>query len=259
MEIVIENSTRADLFAGLFQHMKIFTENMNVYFNTEHLFIQAMDSSHVSICEIKLPSTWFDVYNVTESVMLGINTNIMFKVLHSREKSHSIKVVHRKEDMDKLEISLISQDTSVYDKNYAIPLVDIDNDLMLITPMEYQADITFPSAVFSTLIDQMKMFGETLSLKCSEEGVEMSSQSQECGKMFMNIPIDDLNAFAIEEDENLDMAFSLIHLKNFCMFGKMSKEVDINLKRDFPIKLVYTLDHDDARAMFYLAPKIPDE
>ena len=78
MEIVIENPTRADLFAGLFQHMKLFTENMNIYFNTEHLFIQAMDSCHVSICEVKLPSNWFDVYNVSENVMLGINTNIMF-------------------------------------------------------------------------------------------------------------------------------------------------------------------------------------
>lgn len=259
MEIVIENPTRADLFAGLFQHMKLFTENMNIYFNTEHLFIQAMDSSHVSICEVKLPSNWFDVYNVSENVMLGINTNIMFKVLHSREKSHSIKIVHNKEDIDKLEITLISKDTSVYDKNYAIPLVDIDVELMAIPSMEYQAEITFPSPVFSTLIDQMKMFGDTLSLTCSEEKVEMSAESQECGKMFVNIPIDDLNAFAIEEDELLDMTFSLIHLKNFCMFGKMSKEVEVNLKRDFPIKLVYTLDHDDARAMFYLAPKIQDE
>ena len=147
----------------------------------------------------------------------------------------------------------------MYDKNYAIPLVDIDVELMAIPSMEYQAEITFPSPVFSTLIDQMKMFGETLSLTCSEEKVEMSAESQECGKMFVNIPIDDLNAFAIEEDELLDMTFSLMHLKNFCMFGKMSKEVEVNLKRDFPIKLVYTLDHDDARAMFYLAPKIQDE
>ena len=30
------------------------------------------------------------------------------------------------------------------------------------------------------------------------------------------------------------------------------------IKKDFPIKLVYTLNNSDAQAIFYLAPKIDD-
>ena len=258
MEIIINNPVRAEIFATLFQHMKLFTECMNIYFNKEDVFIQAMDSSHVSIFEIKLPGEWFDEYNVTENTMIGINTNVLFKVLNTREKSHKLRLCLEEDNNDKLEINLLSEDTNVYDRNYVIPLVDIDSEIMGIPDMEYQAEISFPSNVFSTLIDQMKIFGETLNIYCSEEKVEMSSESQDTGKMFVNIPIDDLNSFAIEEDEILNMSFSLTHLKNICLYSKISKEIEVNLKREYPIKLIYTLDHEDAKAMFYLAPKIDD-
>ena len=259
MEIIIENPTRAEIFATLFQHMKLFTENMNIHFNKDEVFIQAMDSSHVSILEIKLPSEWFDTYKVNNDTMIGVNTNVLFKVLNTREKSHTLRLLLEEGDMDKLEINLLSENTNVYNRNYVIPLVDIDSEIMGIPEMEYQAELSFPSTVFSTLIDQMKMFGETLNITCSEEKVEMNAESIDNGKMYVNIPIDDLNSFAIEEDETLNMSFSLLHLKNICLYGKISKEVEVNLKREYPIKLVYTLDHEDAKAMFYLAPKIDDE
>ena len=108
MEIIIQNPTRAEIFTTLFQHMKLFTENMNIHFNTDEVFIQAMDHSHISIFEIKLPSEWFDTYKVETDTMIGINTNILFKVLHTREKSHTLKLVLEEENSDKLEINLLS-------------------------------------------------------------------------------------------------------------------------------------------------------
>jgi proliferating cell nuclear antigen len=258
MEIVINNPVRAEIFATLFQHMKLFAECMNIYFNTEDVFIQAMDPSHVSVIEIKLPREWFDEYNVTTNTMIGINTHILFKVLNIREKSHTLRLNLDPNNDDRLEINLVSEDTSVYNRNFVIPLIDIDSEVMGIPEMEYQAELSFPSVIFSTLIDQMKIFGDTLSILCSEEKVEMNSESIEAGQMFVNIPIDDLNSFAIEEDEILNMSFSLTHLKNICLYGKISKEVEVYLKKDFPIKLIYTLDHEDAKAMFYLAPKIDE-
>ena len=31
------------------------------------------------------------------------------------------------------------------------------------------------------------------------------------------------------------------------------------MKNEYPVKLIYTLDHENAKAMFYLAPKINDD
>jgi hypothetical protein len=54
------------------------------------------------------------------------------------------------------------------------------------------------------------------------------------------------------------LSFSISHLKNICLYNKIAKDIDIYLKRDFPIKLVYNLNGTNAYANFYLAPKIDD-
>ena len=260
MEILIKNTTHGEIFTILFQHMKLFTENLNINFHDDKVFIQGMDNSHVSVFEIKLPSTWFDEYKLENNSTIGVNTSMLFKILNSREKSHNIQLLMDDENSDKLEIHLLSDNTSasVVDLHYVIPLMDIDSEIMTIPDLEYQAEISFPSYTFSTLVDQMKLFGETFNILCNEEKIQMSSESVDCGKMYVDIPIDDLNSYAIDEGEDLDLSFSIAHLKNICLYSKISKDIEIYLKKDYPIKLVYLLNSPDAKAIFYSAPKIND-
>lgn len=258
MEVLIKNTTNCEIFTTLFQHMKLFTENLNVYFHEDKVFIQGMDNAHVSVFEINLPKDWFDEYSLDTQTTIGINTTMLFKVLNTHDKTHSIQLKLETSDSDKLEIHLLSENTNVVNLHYAIPLIDIDSEIMSIPETEYQGEISFPSYTFSTLIDQMKIFGETFNIICNEEKIQMISESVDCGKMYVDIPIDDLNSYAIEEDETLDLSFSISHLKNICLYNKIAKDIDIYLKRDFPIKLVYNLNGTNAYANFYLAPKIDD-
>jgi proliferating cell nuclear antigen len=258
MEILIKNSTNSEIFTTMFQYMKLFTENLNVYFHEDKVFIQGMDHAHVSIFDINLPKLWFDEYKLETAITIGINTNMLFKVLNTRDKSHNIHLILNDENSDKLEIHLLSENNNVMNLHYVIPLIDIDSEIMSIPDTEYQAEISLPSMTFSTLIDQMKLFGETFNIICNEEKVQMISESIDCGKMYVDIPIDDLNSYAIEEDETLNLSYSISHLKNICLYSKISKDIDIYLKKDFPIKLVYSLNMEEAHATFYLAPKIDD-
>jgi len=262
MDICINQLHRADIFASLFQHIKIFTDSVNIHFRKDEMFIQAMDNSHISIFEIVLPNTWFDSYVLRDEteVVLGINSSIMFKVLHTRNKSHTLKLSIDDPKSDKLRVFMESDDSSVFNKEFEVPLVDLDSEMLSIPEMEYQAEMSLPSATFATLIDQLNLFGETLSIECSEEKIQMIADSIETGKMFVNIPIDDLNSFAIDEGESLNLGFSLQHLKNICLYSKIAKDVEINLTTNYPIKIVYPLDEDGiAKATFYLAPKMDTE
>ena len=74
--------------------------------------------------------------------------------------------------------------------------------------------------------------------------------------MTVDIPIDDIISFAIEEGENLHLSFSLNHLHNICCYSKIAQNMDIGLKRDCPIKITYQLGEDNCYITFYLAPKI---
>jgi hypothetical protein len=68
MEIVISNPIKADIFTGIFQNMKTFTEHIAILFKDTGIYLQTMDSARVSIVELSLPATWFDKYTHTVDI-----------------------------------------------------------------------------------------------------------------------------------------------------------------------------------------------
>ena len=93
MDIEIHDNNRAETFTTLFQHVKLFTDHINITFSEREMYIQAMDSSHIVIFELHLPHTWFGKYKYSDKssqVVVGINGVTFFKILHTREKSQKI-------------------------------------------------------------------------------------------------------------------------------------------------------------------------
>lgn len=258
MEIIIHSSTTADLFAGLFQHIKMFGENINLFFGPDKMYVQGMDNSRISIIEIHLPADWFDKYKVKQNgITIGINGTFLFKVLSMRDKKQTMTLTLEEETSDQLCIQFSSEDKSVFDKYFEIPLLDVDMETMHIPDMDYHAEFSLSAATFSTLIEQMRMFGDTLNIHCSEEQIQLVSNSDSNGKMNVDISIDDLNAFSINEGDILNLSFSLTQMHNICLYSKCAKDMDIYLTENFPIKIKYDLG-GDARLIFYLAPKVDD-
>lgn len=305
MNISIKNSSKADIFTLLFQHIRVFTEHVNIIFQQERMYIQSMDSCRISIFEVSLPSEWFDVYdfsrmdaNNTESITIGIHSNNLFKVLSSRDKNQNIYIDYDgDENSDKLNVHFISDikntafpkipgskgDTptgpigdnqsvttitdgkqsnvakSEFDKHFELPLIDIDSEILSIPLQEYQAEFSISSFNFATIINQLKMFGDNLDISCTEDKILLCSSNLENGKMYVDINIDDLSSFMIDEGGNIRMSFSLNSLHNICLYNKLSREVVVFFKDNFPMKIVYPIfGHDEAKMTFFLAPKITD-
>ena len=103
------------------------------------------------------------------------------------------------------------------------------------------------------------MFGESMDIDCSEKQIILFSNSQEYGNMSAEISIEDLTSFAINEGERLKMSFSLNYLHSISQFHKLSKEVELKFKNNYPIQVNYNLGDADTTLKFYLAPKISDD
>ena len=91
--IAITNLQHADCFSALFQHVKLFSEHINIIFDENKMYIQCMDSSKVSVFEIFLPKEWFDSYELAnnQSSTIGISASMLFKVLNTRDKKQEIR------------------------------------------------------------------------------------------------------------------------------------------------------------------------
>ena len=278
MNIVINNAIKADIFVSLFQHISKFTENVNLMFETDRFYMQSMNTAHVVILEICLPKEWFDIYEIEGgSLKIGINTALFYKVLKKREKTQQINICYQNATNDKLQFffttnstipstnSTIDDSTSnkkkdeVFDKDFEIPLVDVEEEILSIPDMEYQAELSLSTDKFANLISQLKDFGETLEIQCSEDKITLSAHSCENGKMITRILIEDLTEFSIEENENIQMEFALRYLYDICLYQKLSKLVELKISKDFPIRIMYPLGVEkDATFLFYLAPKMQE-
>lgn len=260
MEITIQTLTKADVFSSIFQNIKTFTDSINVLFEKTGIFLQTMDNSRISILEIRIPNTWFDSYihTANSSISIGLNASILYKILNARDKSQKVKIIYDEGANDTLSVYFEGDTKNVFDKSFEVPLMDLESETMAIPNIEYQAEFSLPSSHFQNLVSQLKMFGETMDIKCSENKIELVSNSQDSGKMSVEIKIDDLTSFAIDEDEELNLSFSLNYLYNICLYNKLTKEIDIKLCNNYPLSIIYNLG-DGAEIKFYLAPKISDD
>jgi hypothetical protein len=104
------------------------------------------------------------------------------------------------------------------------------------------------------------LFGDCIDIECSEEKIELKSFAEGMGKMSVNIDIEDLDSYAINEGEEMKLSFSLTMLNNICAYHKVSRNMEIQLMKNYPMKIIYSLDPTlvDAKMTFYLAPKIND-
>ena len=257
MEIVITNPVKAELFTSIFQNIKVFTDHISILCKANGIYLQTMDSSRVSIIELSLPSTLFDKYSHSDNVAIGISSSILYKILNAREKSQNIQIVYENTTTDTLSLHFTSEEKNNFDKHFEVPLIDLEMDYMTIPHIEYVAEFTIPSGVFSSLINQLKMFGESMDINCSEEKIVLFSNSIDSGKMSVEMNIDDLTSFSINEGEELKLSFSLNYLHNICAFNKLSKEMEIKLANNFPLSIIYDLSNEGFMK-FYLAPKIDD-
>lgn len=265
MNILIQNPTKIDIFTTLFQNMKHFSENVNLQFTSEHLYVQTMDNARISILEFYLPNTWFCEYECVESITLGIHSGILYKILAAREKDQSIRIQYTSDNTDKLFVHMCStveknSSNSSFERHFETPLMDIETECVTIPEMDYQVEMSLPSTTFSTIIHQLRGFGDNLEIKCNETVNRWTATTQESGSMSVEMKIDDLNEFAIEEGCDLSLEFALQYLANIGSYGKICKNVHLKMHADFPLRLDYPLDTEsNANIKYYLAPKLSEE
>ena len=75
--------------------------------------------------------------------------------------------------------------------------------------------------------------------------------------MSVDIKIEELKSFAIDEGETMKLSYSLNYLHHICAFHRLSRVVEIKLCNDYPLKVLYDLGLDAVLAL-YLAPKMEE-
>jgi len=253
MQLTIENKTKMEMFVALFQLLKNWGSHLNLHFEKTHLYIQSMDKSHICLSSITIKDKWFSSYSVDNITNISLDTTNFATMMNYALKHSKMEIKFEDEvDPDKLFINLSSNNGSSISKDvievldlldakktkkikkkevqnkfdhfFELGLIDVEQDILGIPDVEYDVDLIMKSDNFSELMSELMVFGSNLNIVCSEDILEFNA-SGDTGKLKVNIPIDDLNEYAISEGETLDISYSLNHIGKMCLSNKLGQYV----------------------------------
>ena len=245
MHITIEKGGKSRQIVTIFQHLKTQISSINIYLDDEHLYIQAMPSSQIGLFELNLCKDWFQEYDVTQPVTLGVNCELLHKMIHCFEKEHTLSF-HFEEDGDKMFVHLDSDKSGIISLHFGLPLLDLDLERLNVPDVEYVADIQINSSLLEKTIEQLQIFANALNVKCSEDVVALETtleSSIEHGQMKAEIHFEDMKEYLIEEDETINLNFNLQYLNWMVQFSRVAGDVNMHFSPDIPMKLKYNLDN----------------
>jgi len=280
MNLELHSNSKIEIWSTFFQHLEGFTESVNLLFYLDRFYIQTMDKSHVAVCELFLPASWFDVYSVHESIhgnnrkyiSIGINVSMMtriLKVMSNRTllggegglkicgKEKTVLKMGYEYNGDTLDIGVSifaigvvgesvvggGMGEKIQEYMFELPLVFLPHELMNIpTDTEYTAEIRLSSEWMAEIVKTLKGFGDTVELECSENEIAISVSGIEQGMMRVPISTDKLAFFSIEEGAELDVYIRLKYMCIMASFHKLSKQLVLRMEKERPIQWVYSLE-----------------
>ena len=262
MKLAITDKKKINQLVTIFRHLKGIVVDVNLILSKEMFYIQSMDSSHACLVEIKIMSNWFDKYTLKTDEVLGINSEILFKVIDCWKDGQEI-TIYTKNNNNNLFIDFQGEKQVI--KKFQLPLIDIDSDVMDIPEKDYDVDLLLNSNDFKELISELSIFNNTIMFICNSDDEKVIIEANGgMGGMQVEIKDDNILEFAISEDLELSVPYALSYINTMCSFSKLNDSVYIHSSEDVPMKLHYSLDEKDSTesenyVKFYLAPKIDDD
>lgn len=230
---------------------------LTVVCDADKVYMQGLDNSHVCLFEVELHSSWFDEYSFDsekDDATWAISPSILDKVLGTRQTGQSITV--KQESSDSLILQLQGGAADNIDKVFTVPLMFVDGYERMDVPLqEYDVDVTVNSRRFSNLIDQLSLFGTSVTISSDGEGVNLRT-SGDSGVMSARIDgVDELMEYAIVEGFVLVQKFSLRFLKIMTGFNSLCVDVYVGMGDDKPMTVQYKLG-ENSRVQFFMAPQV---
>ena len=265
MKFVFASARRTQQFAAIFSNLKNFTDNVSIYFRDDNIYIQCLDDSHCCLFEAQLMANWFKEYTfdpATDQACVGVNIAMLNKVLATWNDTQEMSIEIDSET-DKICINYENGNavTGQFNKYFELSLIDIESELMDVRLFDTLVDLTIESKVFCSLISQLTIFDNNLTLTFNEENIECVSSGSD-GSMKAMINVNEVKEYAIPESTVLKQSYSLRYVQMMCQFNKLAPEMELGFSATTPMVMKYGIgDNNDAESFvrIHLAPKIADE
>jgi len=252
---------QGNIFKKIVEAMKDLVTDANIECSESGLSLQAMDSSHVSLCALLLRPDCFGMFRCDRPISLGVNFTALSKILKC-SGNDDVMTMKAEEEPDTCSFTFESpsQDRIT---DFNMKLMDIDSEHLGIPDTEYKAVISMPASEFQRICRDLSVLGDTCVISASKEGIKFSV-SGDVGTG--NITIRETSGgdekpedtTTIEAEEAIELTFALRYLNFFTKATPLSTKVHLKMAPDVPLVVEYKIKNF-GYIRYYLAPKIDEE
>jgi len=251
---------QGSLFKKIIEAIRELVVDANLDCTEAGITMQAMDSSHVSLCAVTMRTEGFDHYRCDKNISLGVNTPNLSKILKCAGNDDVI-TLKSEEDTDNLSMHFESPNQDRVSE-FELKLMDIESEHLGIPETEYKCHVRLPATEFQRIIRDLGVLGDTCTISVTKEGIRFSSSGDlGTGNIMLkhNTSVDkEDDAVVIEMQEPVELNFALRYLTLFTKATALGPTVTLSMSPDIPVVVEYPIG-TCGYIRYYLAPKIDED
>lgn len=268
----------AALLKQVIDALKDLVESGTIDCKRTGMFMQAMDSSHVSLCTLQLLEGGFDKYRCDRDVALGLSLTNFAKVLKCAGNDDIITLAAQ-DDADLL--TLIFENKKLHKiSDFEFKLMDIDSEQLGIPDTKYDCTVKMSSKEFRTIVSDLAPIGDTCTIAVTKEGVQFSvsgdigtanvtvkqkssveeiveEKTEKGEKGEKKAPAGEVPC-TIEMSEPVKLSFAMRYLLNFTKATPLTDTVRLSMSPEVPLSVEYSMEGVGS-VRYYLAPKLDED
>jgi proliferating cell nuclear antigen len=249
----LENSR---ILKGIVETLSSIIDETEFKISPKEFVITAMDPSRICLLELKIKKENFDEYECSGTFKIGLNLDDLDKILKRTAANDHIELEF-KETEQKVKIKMQREGLNRA-RTFSLALLDIDTEeipMENLLKIEYPAKWVIDADFLVEAIKDAEIYSEILNIKAIEnEGLLFSSTGQ-IGEMEYNLTTDDL--INSEIAETCSGAYSLTFLKAILKIASITEKLEISLKTDHPLKMIFSL-LEGGELNYFLAPRVEE-
>ena len=233
-------TVQASAFRVLIEALKEILTDCNLEFENNSLKVVAMDSSHTSLVHLKLEGDKFEVFHCIDKLTLGINTLSFFKLIKALQNNDTLSLFVEKNDQNKLCIKMDNGDSN-RTTTYKMNLMDLNQEVIQIPPVEFDSVITLPSCDFQKICRDMYNLADNIEICSYNEQITLSCVG-DIASQTTSIGQSDINGLSVINENSSEIIQGLFALKYLVLFTKCTNLctcVEIFIKNDYPLIIRY--------------------
>ena len=284
-------SSKPDYLLRYFKTIEEIVGEVNLIIKNGGIYIKGMDSSHVSLLDCFIDSSDFTNYSFTSNqnnIIIGISLKSLCKVLSLSEKNDT--VIFKMNDSSCDLLNIILENTSRKSK-FQIKLLEIENEEINISEIDYQIKIDMNIKRFSKVCQELSIIGSDqlefiinatqqekyINIKGDgdigtlittlKESENTSSNSKKFLKVNKKDSSGKVNSYKVEINkpeyilnsfnDTFDIQFPIKNIESILKISPIANRALINISKDTPLKLEFN-PSENSYIRYYVAPKIID-